>query len=304
MPSVTASGEESAIPRNAGSASQSQEASAESASRRTSWSPLAPQWPLLLEPPTKAVKRAVKMALAGIGLSVTRTGPRPFVEFRDYIPCAPTIEAARRAGQSVGDYIDRTYSQAGITAETIEQMRSAGVLDHARRICEIGPGSGRYLERVMKICAPERYEIYETATDWRAYLERTYSHVVSRSTDGRTLAETATGSVDLVHAHKVFCGLPTMVALSYLREMARVVAPGGAIVFDTLTERLLDSKQVDAWLSSTASYDTYPAMLPRQYVVDRMHEYGFGLTKSFDVAISPGASECFVFRRQAARWSS
>jgi SAM-dependent methyltransferase len=247
-----------------------------------------------------AIKRGAKAVFGAVGLRVTGTGPKPFVEFRDYIPCAQTIAAARRAGVGVGDYIDRTYSRVGVTAETVERMRSSGVLQRARRICEIGPGSGRYLEHVQRICSPDRYEIYETAVEWRAYLGRTFPHLISHAADGRTLSGTASESIDLVHTHKVFCGLPTMVALSYLREMARVVTPGGAVVFDVPTDRSLADEEIDSWLSSHAAYGTYPAMLPRQYVIDLLGRRGLRLRTSFHVDLSPGTSECFVFVRQQA----
>jgi hypothetical protein len=131
-------------------------------------------------------------------------------------------------------------------------------------------------------------------------LGRAFPRLISHTPDGRTLSGTASESVDLVHSHKVFCGLPMMVAVSYLREMARVVAPGGAIVFDVPTERSLADEVLDSWMASHAAYDTYPAMLPRQYVIDLLVRRGLRLRTSFDIEMAPGASECFVFVRQRA----
>jgi hypothetical protein len=33
-------------------------------------------------------------------------------------------------------------------------------------VVEIGPGSGRYVEKTLSVCSPSRYEVYETATKW------------------------------------------------------------------------------------------------------------------------------------------
>jgi hypothetical protein len=247
----------------------------------------------------KNTLKPLNAALRLVGVQIVRHDDKPFEDYRDYIPFAPTMAAAGEKGMSVGDYIDAQHNQAGSTQATIDQLNAMGVL-HAgiRRVCEIGPGSGRYLHRVVALCQPERYEIYETATDWRNHLVVNYQ-VVAQPTDGRSLAHTPSASVDLVHAHKVFPGLPFLVSCRYFAEMARVAAPGGKVVFDLVTEACMDDETVQRWLAADAGYDHYPNLMPKQYVVSFFERHGFSADGGFLVPMKPGKTECLVFTRRA-----
>jgi hypothetical protein len=215
--------------------------------------------------------------------------------FQDYIPRDATLSAAKAAGLSVGDYIDQTYNVPGSTQDTIEQMAKLGVFDRSiRTICEVGPGSGRYLEKVITRCRPERYEIYETAEPWRDWLVETYP-VTSLPVDGSHLSATADGSIDLVHSHKVLNGLPVITACSYFFEMARVAAEHSTLVFDVLTEDCLDDETLRAWMSSGTPYVT--SMTGRQFTIDFFARRGFTCVGEFDITSRPGRTHYFVFRR-------
>jgi hypothetical protein len=248
------------------------------------------------------VRRAAKpvnWALGTAGLKIVRARARYFAEYQDYIPLEPTMAAAKQMGLAVGDYIDAHHNAPGATQETIERLVTMGVLHPAvRRICEIGPGSGRYLHRVMAICKPDRYEIYETAKEWREYLARTYP-VVVRAADGKSLSATPDRSIDLVHAHKVFTGTPFLIARGYLGEIARVVGPGGRAVFDFVTEACMDDDVVERWFASGGGYQAYPNMIPAQYVIELLQRKGFLLEGRFFEAMKPGKTECFIFRKRA-----
>jgi hypothetical protein len=245
--------------------------------------------------------KPVNWALGTAGLKIVRSGPKPFVEFQDYIPFRATMAAAKEEGLSVGDYIDVRHNLPGITQETIDRLVNMGVLHPGvRRICEIGPGSGRYLRRAMAICKPERYEIYETASEWREYLVQTYP-VVAHAANGKSLSATPNQSVDLVHAHKVFPGTPFLTTRRYLAEMARVVAPGGKAVFDFLTEACMNDEIVKRWFEFGGGYQAYPSIIPAQYVIDLFERSGFVLEGRFFAVMKPGKTECFVFRNQSVR---
>src|SRR4051794_15264355 len=139
---------------------------------------------------------------------------------RTFLPARKTISAARRSGMSVGDYIDRENALPGVTAESVDRIiEFGGLREPVTCICEIGPGSGRYAEKMIEKLRPDRYEIYETAVDWLPHL-RTLPNAVIMPCDGHTLAPTPTGSVDLVHANKVFVYLPFAAVAGYLQEMA------------------------------------------------------------------------------------
>src|SRR6056297_2556240 len=118
----------------------------------------------------KTSTRAVNNVLARVRFKLIRTWDN-HERFQDFIPFQQTIDAAGQAGLSVGDYIDQTYNVPGTTAETVRQvLELSGIGGQVEAICEIGPGSGRYLARFKAVCQPERYEIYETSEDWRDWL--------------------------------------------------------------------------------------------------------------------------------------
>jgi hypothetical protein len=243
--------------------------------------------------------RQINRALRRAGVKIVRAGPQPFVEFKDYLPFAETVAAAKAASMSVGDFVDRRYNRAGVTSETIEGLREAGVLDGSvRRIAEIGPGSGRYLERTIAACRPDHYEIYETAVQWRDYLVSKYG-VVAREADGVSLSETPSVSLDLVQAHKVFPGVPLLGTLRYLHEMVRVVAPTGRVVFDVVTEACMDSETAERFLTLGSGYQSYPSIMSRRCIMDFFERRSFSLATSFLVQMEPGRTEVFAFRRHS-----
>ncbi|MFF0747189.1 methyltransferase domain-containing protein [Streptomyces sp. NPDC004111] len=235
----------------------------------------------------------VNRALRPLGVQVVR-GRNVDPAIQPYLSARRTLAAARRAGVSVEDYIDRYSAGPGATAETVDALlRLAQLGEHVERVCEIGPGSGRYAARVIAATHPDAYEIYETADDWLPHL-RTLRNVTVQPTDGHTLRSTASGSVDLVHAHKVFVYIPLVVTIGYLDEMARVVRPGGIVAFDVVNENCLDATMTKTWLASGA---TLYGMLSRSWIVDRLAQRGLSLLGGHFVPLSGGRTELLVFRR-------
>jgi len=157
------------------------------------------------------------------------SGISPDPAIRDFLPARKTIAAADKAGLSVSAYIDRTFAEPGTTPDTVKAMLEfADLHDTCKTVCEIGPGTGRYAQEVIAALHPDSYEIYETAKDWLPHL-RKLPNAVIRDCDGRTLSQTPSASVDLVHAQKTLVYLEFYVTAGYLDEMARVVRPGGAV---------------------------------------------------------------------------
>jgi hypothetical protein len=220
--------------------------------------------------------------------------------FSDFIAFRETQNAARAQGISVGELIERKHLVGSKTAlqQTMEGMASFGVFDgNVYRVCEIGPGSGRYLEQIFKFCKPKEYEIYETSPEWRDWLAKEFP-VVARKCDGVGLSETETASVDLVQAHKVFPGLPLLTTLSYFREMSRVVREDGWIVFDVMTEQCFEAKRLQAWFDVNPwNWDWSPRMCAVQYVLDMFAQQGIRFIGSFQVPLYPGVTECLVLRK-------
>jgi len=212
---------------------------------------------------------------------------------KGFLSAGKTIAAARNAGLPVGEYIDKTFVQPGATAESVKAMLKLADLHSAGgTVCEIGPGSGRFAEKVIETLSPRRYEIYETARDWLPLLEKLPNAVI-QPCDGHTLSGTADASVDLVHAQKVFVYLEFHTTAGYLQEMARVVRPGGAVAFDIVTEECLDDETVGEWVRTASFFRP----IPRGWVVEFMGRRGLTLSGSHFVPLPPITAELLVFRR-------
>lgn len=243
---------------------------------------------------------AVNRVLSHGGLELVRAGAQhDWSDTRAFIPLGTTLIAAKRAGLSVGDYVDTVMNkQPGGSQKTIDLMASLGVFDRpVETVVEIGPGSGRYLEKTIAACRPARYEIYETAGPWIAYL-RSHYDVVLQPTDGRSLAATPDASADLVQAHKVFDGIPFLPTLCYWAEMARATKPGGHVVFDVITEDCLDPPTAESWRTSGIDNGAYPAVVPRSLVLSTFERLGFELLGTPPIPIGPGLAHLFVFRKR------
>ena len=156
------------------------------------------------------------------------------------------------------------------------------------RVCEIGPGSGRYLEKTMDACHPGYYEVYETSKGWAGYLAAEYG-VHCRPCDGKTLRGTPSRSIDLVQAHKVFGGLLFPTVFSYLAEMARVSREGGRIVFDVISDTCIDEGTLSAWVNQGIErWNWVPQLMPRELVIHFMEARGAGLVGNFFSPLFPG----------------
>ena len=226
---------------------------------------------------------------------------RPFSEF---IAFKETVKAAKAAGLSVGDYIERKHITGARTPTdlTIDGMASLGVFENPiDRVCEIGPGSGRYLERTKNRCRAEHYEVYETSAEWRDWLVVQHG-IIPRKCNGVTLSQTESDSVALVQAHKLFPGLPFLITVSYLQEMARIAKDGGWVVFDIMTEACFTSEYLNAWFDAKPwDWDWAPHLVARDFTVKLFQDRGFSLVGSFKVPLFPAVTECMAFRKVAAQ---
>ncbi|MGI5193293.1 class I SAM-dependent methyltransferase [Streptomyces sp. CA-288835] len=249
---------------------------------------------------TSALKSGVKRLLGRAGFDIVRS-TNNLGGVDDFIPFEATMRAARAAGLSVGDYIDEVMNGTpGATQSTIDELSALGVFAaKPQTVLEIGPGSGRYLEKTLKECSPDRYEIYETAAPWATYLVDAFG-VVAQPTAGSSLAPTPDASVDLVQAHKVFNTVPFLGASRYFFEMARVTRPGGRIVFDVMTETCLDPAAVRTWATQGgAGHDSFPAAMPRQTCVDLFATLDCSLEASFVAPMGVGSTEVLLFGKSA-----
>jgi hypothetical protein len=250
----------------------------------------------------KKVNAGTNRMLAPLGLEISRISAtslnaHDWGDVASYIPFAETITNAEQAGLPLGDYIDTRQGIAGAAQAVIDQMKAHGVFDAPiLSMVEIGPGTGRYLEKTLRECSPNRCEVYETAVDWAHYIAETFP-VIVQQTDGVSLQPTPSGSIDLVQAHKVFSATPFSVTARYWLEMLRVTKPGAHIVFDVVTENCLSPGVVEAWAQAGMhKRASYPAALPYEVVFSFFAAHGAKLLGTFRSPMPPGETEVFVFR--------
>ena len=244
------------------------------------------------------IKTLVNKSLSPLGIGITSVNGHDWSDVANFIPFEETVQSAKGAGLTVGDYVDSVLNGVpGSSQKTIDMMASLGVFSKPLgTVVEIGPGTGRYLEKTLKYTTPSRYEIYETAGPWSAYLVEEYD-VVLQDTDGYSLAATADRNVSLVHAHKVFSTVPFIVTCAYWHEIARTIREGGWAVFDIVTERCLGGDAMQTWSDSGIRNGSFPAVMPRSVSIEFFERNGFELLDSFVLPMPPGTTELMVFKR-------
>ncbi len=226
----------------------------------------------------------------------------PYDRTYGYIDAEETIKGAKSQGITVNEYVERMWSSAGFTdankghADTvIRELSEAGALQLSSEVCEIGPGTGRYLERVLSQVKPSRYHIYETDKQWAKYLERQYAPtVINHPANGTDLSYTATNSCGVVCAFGLFVYLTVLHSFNYFEEIIRVCEPDGHIFFDCLTAESWDLPVLQKWIDCK---QTYPVVLPEKLIADFFAERGCKQIHTFIAPHGCNISKYMVFKR-------
>ncbi|MEO6525510.1 MAG: methyltransferase domain-containing protein [Gemmatimonadaceae bacterium] len=244
-------------------------------------------------PATALLERAINGMLAPLGVKVVRRGGPPTIGGRAMSDEA-VIEQARSRGISPGALLEEMFGKTGRATEIMRRMTACGALSsRVRRVCEIGPGSGLYVEETLEAAPVSSYEIYEIALVRAQYLASAYP-VTMQPTDGESLRATPDRTIDLVQAHGVFVTLDFLTSCSYFREIDRVMAPGGHVVFDIMSEECLDDAALESWLQTRLRY---PSFHPKHYVVRFFTTRGYTLIDEFNVPLLVhGSSRYLIFR--------
>ena len=236
------------------------------------------------------LKNTLSIISNALGFRVSRIGNTG----GGYISAKDVVAAAEEAGMSVCDYVERLWNISGQTQHVIDQMKKSGAIGQGGKVLEIGAGTGRYMEKILENSSPIVYQSYETALDWANYLDQKYP-IETKQADGYSLKETANNSIDLVCAHGVFVYLPFLVSVRYFKEIFRVSAVGAYVVFDIVSENVLDHQDIQKWLNSSHNY---PCFLSKKYIVDLFAENGYCLTQCFFSPYGPARSEYLIFNRK------
>lgn len=243
----------------------------------------------------KQIKKLLDLLLTQMGFAIMQTGVTSST-LHGYISAAETVFGAEKEGLSVCDFVEKKWGQQGETQKVIDQMVLSGAIIITNpNVLEIGTGTGRYLEKLLHISNPAKYESYETAKDWADWLKSKYP-IISHEADGISFKQTPNYSIDLLHAHGVFVYLPFLVSYRYWKEIWRVVRLGGYVVFDIYSEDCLDESTVEKWLKSE---QYYPCFLSKSYVISIFIKHGFSYSNSFMNRHGEGLSEYLIFRKMS-----
>jgi phospholipid N-methyltransferase len=213
-----------------------------------------------------------------------------------YIDANETVRQAEREGLSVCDYVERLWEQIGATKTVVDRIGSSADFRTLTAVCEIGPGTGRYLEKIIAQSPHlQEYGFYEVDEGWAAFLVGRYGSAVRRCrADGRTLSQTKDESVDLVHAHGVFTYIPALNAYEYFFEMIRVCRVGGFAVFDVYDDADFTLETIRHWLVSS---HRYPVLMNTDKMKSLFAENGFSLIDEFTNKYGESFSRYFVFKK-------
>src|SRR5262249_14825088 len=135
-----------------------------------------------------ALKKITSRLLNRYGYTITKAG-LGFIDAKSF------TSAARKKGLSVSEYWESLRDdprKVGRPDLIIRKLQAVGILDSVSTVCEIGTGTGRYLERVIGLAQPETYEVYETDRGWVEFLKSEYGGLngctlICHPADGNTL---------------------------------------------------------------------------------------------------------------------
>lgn len=214
----------------------------------------------------------------------------------NYISCEETVKEAQKQGLSVLEYVEKIWQQEGQSAKVIDTLKEYGFFKPESTLLEIGAGTGRYIEHIVKKFQLKKIYSYETAEDWSYYLEATYKPLlVRREADGFNLNFEDDESIDNITAHGVFVYLPFLHAFHYFKEMARVLKKEGLIAFDIYALENFNIPMIENWLMKGNHY--YPVILDKQLIIDYFKKFNIRFLGEFNNKHGHSYSTYLVFQK-------
>ncbi|MEU4191648.1 phospholipid methyltransferase [Kribbella sp. NPDC026611] len=197
------------------------------------------------------------------------------------------------AAEPAVDRLDAVRTEFDVAA----MLNLSGLSGRVDRVCELGAGTHECAECMIAALGVDVYEVYGTPGarlgQWHGLPQ-----VVMRPPYARSLVDTESGSVDLVHAQQLFVRRPFVTVVGYLEEMIRVARPGGTVAFGAITEYCIDDVVLRRWIDGDST-DCH--VLPRAWTIDMLDRRGLTLLGSYVQLITTGRSELLVFRKRQVR---
>lgn len=165
-----------------------------------------------------------------------------------------------------------------------------------KRICEVGGAWGATIAHLTRRFAPLEYRNYEIDAAYAAWAEKELG-ARAMPCDGESLAGTDDASMDLVVANNVLFFVPPIKAYRYLTEMARVLAPGGVLLFNAVLADRLSEAQLQGFLD-----DWFPrrafGFLPQRFLDLALPEASFVPLRTDDTHPGRAGWTYHVYRRR------
>lgn len=170
-------------------------------------------------------------ALRPLGLEVRAVQPPPPDAQAWVFPYL--VEQARLLGQDVNDYQDALdgWEPAATRFEALLGRH----LQPSSRVCEIGPGTGRWSRHVAARIPQGELHLVDHSAWLCEFLRGAFAsdpRIRVHLNDGVHLEPLASGSLDLVYSVGTFVAMNLGVIKRYAHEIRRTLRPGGLAVLD------------------------------------------------------------------------
>lgn len=217
-----------------------------------------------------------------------------------YFNPSDVVPLARELNLSLCEYLESTNKGGvGVRRDTIVEEIFNTISIDKPSILEIGAGTGIYLEKFISNYNPVQYEVYETNLNWVDYLKKEYStksNLKFQHSDGMSLYQTKSGSIDLLTMHGVAVYIPIILSIKYFIEMYRVCKSGGYIVFDCFTDENFVMETAKKWIDDEHEY-TFPVVIPIKLINEFAQNNKLDLIKKFDVPYHNSISTYFIYKK-------
>lgn len=236
----------------------------------------------------------LKKTLKRFGFQITKI--KAVKANNSYIGAFETVQNAKNLNLSVTDYLEKIWNQQGDSKRLIFNLKKLGFFEENATLLEIGAGSGRYVEHIVKNFQPKVIYSYEIALDWCVYLNDEYKNVlISRNTNGFDLSFENDSTIDNLLAHGVFVYLPLLHTYKYFSEIVRVVNKNGLIAFDIYCDEDWNLDTIQTW--SENGNHLYPVIINKQTVIDFFIKNNFRLINNFNKKHGQTFSTYLIFKK-------